>query len=145
MLAVALYASQTNAASFILADTTRLHCNNLSTFQPSTHIDIHTINNHSNTDHTTTRKTHFSIHNRLPRIRQLQPFVATMAAKLSGGSLAAIFAAGCPNPKEAWKDPIMQILLVKKIEAQGKTPERYRIVVSDGLHFTQGMIASRKL
>ena len=34
---------------------------------------------------------------------------------------------------------------VKKIEAQGKTPERFRIVVSDGIHFTQGMIASRKL
>ncbi|KAF3316207.1 Replication factor A protein 1 [Orbilia oligospora] len=66
-----------------------------------------------------------------------------MASKLSGGSLAAIFAAGCENPKEAWKDPIMQILLVKKIEAQGKTPERYRIVVSDGIHFTQGMIASQ--
>ncbi|KAK6501945.1 Replication factor A protein 1 [Arthrobotrys musiformis] len=63
--------------------------------------------------------------------------------QLSGGSLAAIFAAGCENPKEAWKDPIMQILLVKKIEAQGKTPERYRIVVSDGIHFTQGMIASQ--
>ncbi|KAK6358658.1 Replication factor A protein 1 [Orbilia blumenaviensis] len=66
-----------------------------------------------------------------------------MATLLSGGSLAAIFAAGCENPKEAWKDPIMQVLLVKKIEAQGKTPERYRIVVSDGIHFTQGMIASQ--
>ncbi|KAK6519383.1 Replication factor A protein 1 [Arthrobotrys megalospora] len=63
--------------------------------------------------------------------------------KLSGGSLAAIFAAGCENPKEAWKDPIMQILLVKRIEPQGKNPERYRIVVSDGIHFTQGMIASQ--
>ncbi|KAF3906323.1 hypothetical protein ABW20_dc0103489 [Dactylellina cionopaga] len=62
---------------------------------------------------------------------------------LSAGSLAAIFAAGCENPKEAWKDPVLQVLLVKKIEAQGSTPQRYRIVLSDGLHFTQGMVATQ--
>ncbi|KAK6340603.1 Replication factor A protein 1 [Orbilia brochopaga] len=64
-------------------------------------------------------------------------------ANLSGGCLAAIFAAGCENPKEAWKDPVLQVLLVKKIEAQGKSPERYRIVLSDGLHFTQGMVGTQ--
>ncbi|EPS44065.1 hypothetical protein H072_1957 [Dactylellina haptotyla CBS 200.50] len=61
---------------------------------------------------------------------------------LSAGSLAAIFA-GVENPKDAWKDPVLQVLLVKKIEAQGNTPQRYRIVLSDGLHFTQGMVATQ--
>lgn len=64
---------------------------------------------------------------------------------LSEGALAAIFAAGVENPKEAWKNPTLQVLLVKKIEAVGNAPERYRIVLSDGLHFTQGMIGTRKI
>ncbi|KAK6544125.1 Replication factor A protein 1 [Orbilia ellipsospora] len=66
-----------------------------------------------------------------------------MADLLSAGALAAIFAAGCDNPKDAWKDPVLQVLLVKKIEAQGNTPSRYRVVLSDGLHFTQGMVATQ--
>ncbi|KAF3911798.1 hypothetical protein AA313_de0207414 [Arthrobotrys entomopaga] len=66
-----------------------------------------------------------------------------MADILSAGALAAIFAAGCDSPKDAWKDPVLQVLLVKKIDAQGTTPSRYRVVLSDGLHFTQGMVATQ--
>ncbi|KAF3934837.1 hypothetical protein ABW19_dt0201204 [Dactylella cylindrospora] len=62
---------------------------------------------------------------------------------LSAGALAAIFAAGCESPKDAWSNPVLQVLLVKKIDAQGNTPERYRIVLSDGLHFTQGMVGTQ--
>ncbi|ORX40177.1 hypothetical protein BD324DRAFT_616671 [Kockovaella imperatae] len=39
--------------------------------------------------------------------------------------------------------PIVQILNIKKISGQGQDKDRYRVIISDGKYFTQGMLATQ--
>lgn len=60
--------------------------------------------------------------------------------QLSAGVVAAMFKG------ELWKKPIVQVIDIKKIQGpngQMTQPERFRLVVSDGLHFQQAMVATQ--
>ena len=48
------------------------------------------------------------------------------------------------NPQAAWPNPVLQCLQIREMKAgpQGG-PTRYRIVLSDIDHFSQGMLATR--
>lgn len=62
-----------------------------------------------------------------------------MASKLSAGAVAAMYKG------EPWNKPLVQVIDIKKIQGpNGATqPERFRLVISDGVHFQQAMLATQ--
>ncbi|KAA8901948.1 hypothetical protein FN846DRAFT_780784 [Sphaerosporella brunnea] len=58
------------------------------------------------------------------------------------GALRIAFSSDLP-PAQVMPNPIVQVLQIKPIPAQSGAPERYRIVLSDTVHFIQAMISTQ--
>ena len=65
---------------------------------------------------------------------------------LSQGAIAQMIQTA--DPANSVQNPVCQILSIKKIQASATTAsnvgDRYRIILSDGLHYAQAMLASQK-
>ncbi|KAI5476412.1 replication factor A1 [Pseudohyphozyma bogoriensis] len=64
-----------------------------------------------------------------------------MDFELSKGSVAALFAKQTAEDNPILHEPVLQVLSLKKISSQG-SGDRYRLLLSDGEYFTQGMLAT---
>lgn len=68
-----------------------------------------------------------------------------MEYQLSGGTLKQLLTSS-DNDQELWEaGHTLQILSLKKIAnaREGAGPDRYRIIVSDGEHYAQSMLATQ--
>lgn len=63
---------------------------------------------------------------------------------LSAGACARITQAS-PDDQEAWgMQPTVQFLSIKKLpNSSPMNPDRYRLIISDGVHFVQAMLATQ--
>ncbi|KAI8818562.1 uncharacterized protein EV422DRAFT_537495 [Fimicolochytrium jonesii] len=64
----------------------------------------------------------------------------TVPIQLSTGSLLHIYESDKPN---SFPNAVVQVLNIKKITTQPSSPDRYRLIVSDGAHFMQAMLATQ--
>ena len=61
---------------------------------------------------------------------------------LNNGCISYILTGGAP---EGVKDATVQVLEMKRVDSkqQGNAPVRYRLIISDGQHYTQAMLATQ--
>ena len=61
---------------------------------------------------------------------------------LNNGCISYILTGGVP---EGAKDAAVQVLEMKRVDSkqQGNAPVRYRLIISDGQHYTQAMLATQ--
>ena len=61
---------------------------------------------------------------------------------LNNGCISYILTGGVP---EGAKDVAVQVLEMKRVDSkqQGNAPVRYRLIISDGQHYTQAMLATQ--
>ena len=65
-----------------------------------------------------------------------------MADKLTPDAALTLHSSESPNASDAFQ-PVFQVLHVKKVSGGGPTSDRYRLILSDGAHFIQAMLATQ--
>ncbi|XAR70718.1 hypothetical protein NMG60_11027679 [Bertholletia excelsa] len=64
-----------------------------------------------------------------------------MAINLTDGAIAKLSSG---DPQAADEKPVLQVADLRLVNTQNQTNERYRILLSDGVHLQQGMLATQK-
>lgn len=64
-----------------------------------------------------------------------------MAVSLTQSAIMEMCSANCPEGLQ----PVLQVIELKLVQSQqNSNVERYRLVLSDGSHYQQGMLATQK-
>ncbi|KAI0032815.1 replication factor-a protein [Vararia minispora EC-137] len=66
-----------------------------------------------------------------------------MSIELSSGHLVRMYEGDLEDPEIWGANPTLQLLSIKKVPSDGTRPDRYRIIISDGIHFCQAMLATQ--
>ncbi|KAM0753641.1 replication factor A 1, rfa1 [Meredithblackwellia eburnea MCA 4105] len=64
-----------------------------------------------------------------------------MDTSLTDNAVPLLSIAG-DNEDQQISEPVLQVLNIKKVNAQPGTPDRYRLVISDGVHYIQAMLST---